>query len=181
MKLNPPRVGEILAGAFGALLALSLFLPWYRTSDPAVGCDTRAAGCPRETVTAFQALAVVDVVLVVVALGGVALLLLEMTQRTTAVPVAWSALLAPLAVVAFGLVLWRVLDPAGGAGDEPVFAFLSLVASGGLLAGVLLSMRSESYGWRSSRGAGSSGGAGRLPDPIPAPRVAGEGSGERGR
>lgn len=178
MKLNPPRVGEILAGAFGALLLLSLFLPWYRTPEPATtGCATERANCPRQAISAFEALAVVDVVLLLVALGGVALLVLEMTQRTPAVPLAWSALLAPFAVVAFGLALWRTLAPPGGPGDEPVFALLGLVASGGLAVGVLLSMRSESYGWRSRTDFGSAG----LPEPLPSPRVSGAGLEERER
>lgn len=181
MKLNPPRVGEILAGAFGALLVASLFLPWYRTPEPAVaGCEADRAACPRETVTAFEALAIVDVVLLLVGLGGVVLLLLEMTQRTTAVPVAWSALLAPLAVVALALALWRTLAPPEGAGDEPLFAFLALIASGGLAAGVSLSLRSESYGWRARPGGSASGGA-RLPEALRVPRGAGDGSGEGAR
>jgi hypothetical protein len=180
MSLNPPRVGEILAGVFGALLVLSLFLPWYRTAEPAtVGCDPERASCPQETLTGFEALAAVDVVLLVVGLGGVALLLLEMTQRTTAVPVAWSALLAPLAVVGFVLVLWRVISPPGEA-EEPLFAFLGLVASGGITAATLLSMRNESHGWR-SRGPVGPVPAGGSPEPLSVPRIPGEVSRESPR
>jgi hypothetical protein len=176
MRLNPPRVGEILAGAFGALLVLSLFLPWYRSTEPAtVGCGPEQATCPRETLTGFEALAVVDVVLLLIGLGGVVLLFLEMTQRSPAVPVAWSALLVPLAVVGFVLVVWRVLVPPGDAVEEPLFAFLGLVASGGLTAATLLSMRSESYGWRARGSGGASGGRG-LPEPLSVPRVPGGGS-----
>ena len=185
MKLNPPRVGEILAGAFGALLVLSLFLPWYRTAEPATaGCGAGQASCPRETVSGFEALAVTDIVLLAVAIAGVALLLLEMTQRTAAVPLAWSALLAPVALIAFALVLWRTLAPPGGAADEPVFAFLGLVATGGLAIAVLIGMRNEGYGWRARvpRGGGPGGAPGAgLPDPLPVPRATGEGPREGDR
>jgi hypothetical protein len=171
MKLNPPRAPEILAGAFAALLILSLFLPWYRASDSASGCPPGQPDCPRPTASAFESFAVLDIVLLLVAVGGIALMFLEMTQETPAVPVAWAGLLVPAALVAFGLVLWRTLAPPGGTTDEPVFALLGLVASGGLFAATLLSMRSESYGWRSQPGEP------RLPDPLPAPS-AGEGPGE---
>lgn len=169
MKLNPPRVPEILVGAFAALLILSLFLPWYRADEPA-GCAPGADGCVRDTQTAFEAFAVVDILAALVAIGGLALLLLEMTQDTPAVPVAWSAMLAPLTVVAFGLVLWRTVAPPEDAGDEPVFALLGLVASGGLAVATMLSMRSEGYGWRS-----------RAADPVPSePLPAPIGSREEG-
>lgn len=182
MRLNPPRVPEVLAGAFSALLAVSLFLPWYRASEPAPGCDAGRAGCPRETATAFEAFAAIDILLLLVAGGGFALLVLEMTQRTPALPVAWSAMMAPLVIVALGLVVWRTTAPPEGAGDEPVFALLGLVATGALAAAVLLSMRSESYGWRASvgRGAGGGGAAG-LPEPLPVPNIAPETSQERER
>jgi hypothetical protein len=175
MPLHPPRATEILAGAFAALLILSLFLPWYRASDAASGCAPGQADCPRATATAFESFAVLDIVLLLVGIGGIALMVLEMTQETPAVPLAWAGLLTPAALVAFGLVVWRTLAPPGGEGDEPVFALLGLVASGGLLAATLLSMRSEGYGWRSRPGER------RLPDPLPTPSVAGDGTGEERR
>jgi hypothetical protein len=139
VHLNPPRVGEILAGAFGALLLVSLFLPWYRSSAACV-----RAPCPQPDATAFESFAGLDVFLVVVALGGVGLLALEATQPTPAVPVAWASVGALLGFVAVVLVLWRMLAPPAIGPDDPVFAALGLAASAGVTAGCFLSMRNES-------------------------------------
>lgn len=170
MTLKLPRVGEILAAAFGALLALSLFLPWYRTAEASPACPAGEAGCPRETVTGFEAFGAIDILLLLVAIGGVALLVLEMTQRTHAVPVAWSVLLMLLALLALAVVAWRTLSPPGE-GYEPLFALLGLVACGGVAAGCFLSMRNASPATRAVRGAGGS----EPPEPLPVPTV-GEGA-----
>lgn len=169
MTLKPPRAGEILAAVFGALLALSLFLPWYRASEPAAGCPA-GSSCPRETVTGFEAFAAVDALLVVVAAGGVALLVLEMTQRTSAVPVAWSALVFLAALVGVGLSLWRTVAPPGD-GLEPLFALLGLLACSGVAVACLLSMRNDSPAAPARAG----GGAASLPDPLPVPDGTGGG------
>jgi hypothetical protein len=131
-------VGEIVAGAAGVLLLVSLFLPWYRGT---VMCFR--APCPQPQDTAFQAFAVLDVFLVVVALGGVGLLALEMTQETPAVPVAWAAVLTLIGLIATALVLWRVLAPPADAAGSPVFSMLGLVACAGVTAGSFLSMRND--------------------------------------
>lgn len=160
-RLNPPRVAEILAGAFGVVLLVSLFLPWYRTPIECV-----QGPCPSQTVSAFGAFAVLDLFLLVVALGGVMLLVVEMTQRTPALATASASIAAPLSFVAFALVLWRTLSPPGAAA-EPLFAFLGLIAAGGLTVAFLLSMRNEGLG---ARGAART----TLPDPLPAPRASTE-------
>lgn len=183
MRLKPPRLGEILAGASGLLLAFSLFLPWYRVST--VGTCPPPHECPggdSVSVVAFEAFAFLDLYLLVVALAGVGLLVAEVTQRTHAIPVAWASLTLPLALVATGLVLWRTFAPAGPTGAEPVFVLLGLLASAGVAVGALLSMRDEGFGIRprpgieaTLRGAPAMGG----PDPLPAPPVSGESPRER--
>lgn len=154
--MNPPRVGEILSGAFGAVLAVSLFLPWYREQSQTGDSSN---------LTAWEAFAALDVLLVVVALGGLGLLFAEITQRTHAVATAWASILTPIAVVAAALVLWRTLSP--GESREALFALLGLVAATGLAAGSLLSMRNE--GLDRARGRSSS-----EPELLAAPPVAGE-------
>lgn len=171
MRLKPPRLGEIVAGASGAVLLISLFLPWYRersASCPAAGddCpDLAAAG------TAWQAFAVLDVFLLVVGLTAVGLLVVEATQRTPAIPIAWAALTTPLGAAATVWVLLRALDPPAP-GVEPLFVLLGLLAATGITVGCLLSMRDEGFGLRpkpgieaTRRGAPANGG----PEPIPVP------------
>ncbi len=171
-----------MAGAFAALLTVSLFLPWYRASEPPGGCAPGEVGCTRETLSAFEAFAALDILLLVIVAGVAGLLVLEMSQRTPAVPVAWSAALVPPAIVAAGLVIWRTLDPPSNAVDEPVFALLGLVSAVGLVVAVLIGMRSESHGWRSTPRTGRGGRlGGRGPEPLPVPRVAGDGPAEEDR
>jgi hypothetical protein len=131
MTLKPPRVGEIVAGACGFLLVFSLLLPWYRTES---GEAVSTSG--------FEAFSALDVFLALVAASGMGLLVAEVTQPTAAVPVAWSAIAALLALLALALVLWRTLDPPID-GTEPVFALLGLLATAGIAAGCLVSMRDE--------------------------------------
>jgi hypothetical protein len=159
MRLTPPRVGEILAATFGVLLLVSLFLPWYRGRAGEV------------TISGFGAFAVVDIYLVVVAAGALALLVLETTQRTPAVAVAWAAILTPLAAVGAGLVLWRVLDPPGSGGAEPIFAYLGLLAATGVTVGTVMSMRDETQRRPASPEATARA---RPPEPLSAPSPGGD-------
>lgn len=174
MRLKPPRVAEILAAAFGALLLVSLLLPWYR--EEVVCIQVVGADCPasRSGDTAFEAFAALDVYLLLVALAGLALLALEMTQRAPAIPVALSALGAPLALVATALVLWRVLDPPAE-GVEPLFALLGLISSAGLAMAFALSMRNEGLD-RRRPSASRSGGGFTLPEPLSVPTARSEDS-----
>jgi hypothetical protein len=172
MRLKPPRVGEIVAGAAGAVLLVSLFLPWFRAT--AVGACPPGSGCPgggNVDEIAFEAFAVLDVLLVVLALAGMGLLAAELVAKTPAVAVAWAALTALLGIVTTLWVLVAVLAPPGS-GFEPLFALLGLAAAAGVTVGTFLSMRDEGFGLRPkgsldatlSRSADPVG-----PEPLPVP------------
>lgn len=105
MDLRRVRTWEWLTGLAGLVLLVSLFLPWY--------------GAGEASATAWESLAVIDVVLALAALMGIALVAITAVQRTTAVPQAWTALIMLLAVPAAVLVVIRLLDvPADGLGRE---------------------------------------------------------------
>lgn len=171
MDLKAPRLGEIVAGASGAALLVSLFLPWYGTD--AAGCPAPPAPCPPTEATGFEALGALDVLLVVAAFAGIALLILEVTQPTPAIPVAWAAVTTLVALVAAVWALYRTLDPPAAAETlDPRFAYLGLLASVGVVAGASMSMRDEGFGVRPGPGieATLEGGAPqRGPDPLPVP------------
>ena len=180
MRLNAPRLGEILAGVSGLLLGFSLVLPWYRSTTVAA-CPAPPADCAAGTrsYTGFEAFAALDVYLLVIAAAGVGLLVAELVQRTPAIAVAWAAISATLGLVATVLVVWRTVDPPVGGDAEPLFALLGLLAAAGVGIGCLLSMRDEGFGIRPKpglaatlRGAATTGG----PEPLPAPPP---GGGER--
>jgi hypothetical protein len=117
------RDGEWLAGAGGVALLASLFLDWYGD------------------LTAWQALAVIDVVLAVLALVPLALVVAQATRRSPAVPVALSVLTVPAGALAAALVAFRLIDLPSGAVEVHGGAWLALGAA--LLAAV--------GGWRSMR------------------------------
>jgi hypothetical protein len=175
--LKPPRLGEILAGASGTVLLVSLFLPWYREKSeicpPAGGGDCPD---PQSAGSAWAAFSALDVFLLVAALAAIGLLALELTQRTPAIPIAWAAVTAPVGLAATVWVFVRTLNPPDTE-VEPLFALLGLLAAAGVTAGCALSMRDEGFGLRPKpgidatrrRGSGDGG-----PEPIRVGSPAGE-------
>lgn len=134
MDLRRLRVGELIAGASGLVLAIALFLPWY---------ENGAA-----TINAWETYAVVDVLLAIAAVLGIGLLVLTATQRSVSVGIAADALVTIVATIIAVVALFRVLNlPADvesvtGAG-RAAFAWVGLIATGGVTAGAILAMRDE--------------------------------------
>ena len=89
MDLRRLHVGEWIAALAGLVLLVSLFLPWY--GEP--------------NTTAWEALAVNDLLLAVFALFAVALLIVTAIQPAPAVPIFLDALVALAGMVASVLVL----------------------------------------------------------------------------
>jgi hypothetical protein len=127
MDLRRLRAGEWLAAISGIALLVSLFLPWY-------GPDS---------VTGWEAMTVIDVLLAFVAASGVLVAVVTATHRVPAVPVAVSALISLLGSAGVILVLIRVLDVPGWAGGREWGLWLGLAGAVGIVAGALLAMREE--------------------------------------
>ena len=125
MDLRRLRAGEWIAAAGGSALIVSLLLPWYEG--------------PTETLTGYQALSVIDILLTLIALLGIALAVLQVTQDTPAKPVAVGILTIVFGAVGVLLVLFRLIDAPGGGLDVRAGAWLGLVAAMALTVG----------GWRS--------------------------------
>jgi len=135
MDLRRPRLGEVIAGVASAVLLVSLFLPWY---------DGPSGG-----VSAWKAFSVLDVLLLLTALMGIAVFLMAITQRVPAVPVATAALTASVGIIASVWVLLRVLFVPGPDGVlERELVWLGLLATTALTTGAWLSMRDEGFGLR---------------------------------
>jgi hypothetical protein len=140
VDLRRLRAGEWIAGVSGAALVVALFLPWY-------GAKGTSA-----TATAWEALAVNDAILLLIALFAVALWAAAATQRTAAVPVALASLTALLGLVATILVVVRlvwepvlgggIVDGSGGTTRE-VGIWLALAASFGIFLGAFRAMGDE--------------------------------------
>lgn len=134
MDLRRLRVGEGIAGLSGLVLAVVLFLPWY---------DAGAA-----TVSAWEAYAVVDVLLAIAAVLGIGLLVLTATHPSVSITIAADALITIVATVIALVVVVRVLNLPGGVESAPdagraAFAWLGLVATVGVAVGAAVAMRDE--------------------------------------
>jgi hypothetical protein len=121
MDLRKVRNGDWIALVSGVALIVSLFLPWY--------------GAGGETVSGWAELSVIDVILFLCALFGVAQWFFVAQQSTPAFPLAIAGLGAWAGVTAILLTLIRLVDaPADGLGVE-YGVFVALAASVGLFTG----------------------------------------------
>jgi hypothetical protein len=128
VNLRRLRAGEWLAGAGGALLIVSLFLPWYEGTEPLTG---------------FEALSVIDILLTLVALVALALPVLQATQDVPSKPVGTAVLLVVFGALATLLVAFRLIDsPADGLSVRPG-AWIALVASVLITVGAWRSLAAE--------------------------------------
>ncbi len=133
MDLRRLRAGEWIAASAGVVLIVSLFLPWYQAG-------------PFDA-TAWDAFAVIDVLLFVAGAIGIGLLLIAASQATPPVGVATQALAflitAPIAVATLVRVLNLPGDlDAAGAGRTAI-AWIGLLAAVGVAVGCLVAMRDE--------------------------------------
>jgi hypothetical protein len=119
------RAGEWLAAAGGTALIVSLLLPWYEG--------------PTETLTGYQALTVVDVLLTLIALLAVSLAVLQATQDTPAKPVAAGVLSVVFGAIGVLLVVFRLVDSPSDGLEVRGGAWLGLAAAIAITVG----------GWRS--------------------------------
>jgi hypothetical protein len=115
------------------VLLVVLFLPWY-------GVRGRAA-----TLSAWQAFSVVDLVIALVAVLGIAVLVVQIAGRGPAAPVALAVITATLSLVAFVLIAFRILDQPGPNEFVTVRAgaWLGLLATALVAGGTWLSLSDE--------------------------------------
>ena len=124
------RTGEIVAGV---LLLVSTFFNWYTVS----GRD--------DGLTAWAAFGVVDLLVALVALLGIALAVSQVVGRGPALPVALGVITTTLALAGTLLVLYRILNQPGPndlISVEPG-AYLGFLATLGVFLGAWLSLSDE--------------------------------------
>ena len=95
------RGGELMAGAGAIVLLVSTFLTWYTPTGRAEGLD------------AWQAFSIVDLLLGVVGVLGLALAIAQVVGRGPALPVAIAVATAVLGVVGIVLVAYRIVNQPG--------------------------------------------------------------------
>jgi FtsH-binding integral membrane protein len=130
MDLRRLRAGEWVAALSGIVLLLSLFLPWY------------GAG-PEGDASGWQALAVIDIALALVAAFAVGLLVITASQRVPAVPIALSAVVTFAGLTGLVLALIRLASVPDGFDGREAGVWLGLLGTIGITAGGWLAMRDE--------------------------------------
>jgi carbon starvation protein CstA len=131
MRLDRLRPGEWIAAAGGLALLVTLFLPWFE--DPS-----------GESVTAWSAFGITDVVLALLGAAAIGYLVLVAASPTTALPTAINVLLVAFAAVALLLVLFRTLINQPGDDGFELGALLGLAATIVTLAGAWHALADES-------------------------------------
>ena len=132
MGLRRLRLGELLALAGAVALAVLSFLPWYRT--------------PSGHLTAWDSFGVTDVLIVIAVGAAVALAVVNVTERTPALPVVvevWTGVLALVAAIAIAVRL--LVKPDHATSLRPA-SWLSLVAAIAIFAGAWRATRDEHAG-----------------------------------
>ena len=132
MDLRRLRAGEWITAACGVVLLASLWLPWY--SGPFTG---------RASLSAWQSLAAVDVLLALIAASAVALLVVTAVEGVPAVPIALSVFVAFAGMLGVVLVLIRLLSLPDGVAGREWGLWLALAGAVGIVVGALVAMRDE--------------------------------------
>jgi hypothetical protein len=123
-------VGEWIAGVSGLLLLVSLFLPWYSVAG--------------QDLTAWQAMAVDDLLIAVAALVAVGAAVVVATPRLAGFSVAAMTLGSLPGLIALVLVIFRLASPAPEADASlAVGAWLGLLGVVGVVAGCWAGARDE--------------------------------------
>jgi hypothetical protein len=179
--------GEKIAGVAGIILILVMFIfDWY---------SVKVAGTsvPNSGVDAWDAYGFIDIILLLTALAAIGLALLAASDAEPGLPVAGSAIVCALGILAVVLILFRIIDKPGGdvgalsnalGGPEvsvslSIGVFLGLISAAGIAVGGYLAMQEEGTSFAGEadrfRGGGSGGGgaggtgAGAPPPPPPPP------------
>lgn len=103
---------DLLVAVGGIVILVGLALQWGGTSGG----------------SGYQSISILRVLLVLVALAGIALPIVLSVTRKTDVPVIWEALLAPVASILLIIIAFKVaFPPEGGAGTGMFVAGLGLL------------------------------------------------------
>jgi hypothetical protein len=123
------RPAELVAAFGGLLLGVAMFLPWFEF--------------PSGNLDAWSSFTVIDVLLALTALAGLALFWLTLTRPTPAIPIATGVGCTLLALLATLCIALRLLDPPVGTFDTCFGAWLGLSGAVTVLLGAWIGVNDE--------------------------------------
>ena len=154
--------GAMIAGISGALLFTFMFFSWYGAPDvndpigqqlgEQLGVDAGLGGDVDTTANAWQSFDFIDLILFLAVIVSVGFAVMTLAGAASGLPIAGSAITCGIGVLAFILVLYRVLDPPEEASRE-IGVWLGLLATAGIAIGGYLGMQEEdtSFGEQADR------------------------------
>lgn len=122
MTKKKPRPGQLITGAGGVLLIVSLFLPW--------------AGAGGTTQTGFELMTVGDVFLLIVGLIAIATALTWKRYGLFRPDMSMNAAADLLGVVATILLAWLIIFDFPSGASREIGVFLALIAAVAIACGV---------------------------------------------
>jgi hypothetical protein len=131
VDLRRVRIWDLLTGLAGVVLLVSLFLPWYSAGG--------------QSATGWESFTVIDVILALAALSGIALVVVTAAQRTAAVPQAVASSISPILLVAAVLAVIRLLNLPGDADTRDAGVWIGTLAALSLFAFDVKSLRDKSF------------------------------------
>jgi hypothetical protein len=129
IDFNRLRPAELVAGLGGLVLGVATFLPWF--------------GFSSGNLDAWRAFDVIDVLLGLAALAGLALFWLTLTRASPAMPVAAGVWCTLLGLIATLCVVFRLVDHPAGAFDRCVGVWIGLAGALLVLIGAWLAINDE--------------------------------------
>jgi hypothetical protein len=144
--------GKVIAAACGVALIAVMFLSWFDYSNVGgVDISARATAAGIDTTqNAWQAFALIDLVLVFTGLAAVVAAVISARSGSARASVSPEALVFGLGVLSTLLVLYRILDPVDDA-NRRLGLFLGFLAAAGIAAGGWIAMQEAAPPQRTRR------------------------------
>jgi hypothetical protein len=136
------RAGDVLAGLGGLALLVVMFFPWFEFVE-GVSVGTRNVTDAEQS--AWEAFALLDVVLAITAVLAVALLVTTALERSPAVPVALQVFGGTIGAITLLWALIRLLNPPGPnvLADRQWGVWVGVACLAAAVVGMWWSMRDE--------------------------------------
>ena len=175
MELDKLSTGEKISAASGILLFVFMFFDWFGAEVSGVPAFSGALGGGG---SAWDALDVIPIVLVLAIVAAVGVAVIRLTDADVEPPVSLNTIVAVLGALAVLLILYRIVDPPGGSSfggvsvDTTLKAgiFLGLLSAAGIAYGGYSAMREEgvTFGDAADHLSGRGHSGGTTPPPPPA-------------
>ena len=169
--LDKLGTGEKIAGGSAILLFIFMFFDWF--GSEVSGVPGFSGTVPGSGGSAWDALDFIPIVLLVAILAALVMVGIQLADSTAEPTVPLSAVVTVLGVISVLLIVYRIIDPPGGASyggvtvdtNLEVGIFLGLLSAAGIAYGGYSTMREEGITFGDAADSLSRGGRSTPPQP----------------